>query len=290
MANSIELFKKYIDKLDAVYKYASKTAVLDTSDNLVTPGLNAGEFIIPKITMDGLANYSRNSGYTNGDVTLTNETVKADFDRGRSFNIDRYDNAETAGVAFGTLSSEFIRTKVVPELDAYRMAKYAAKAGASKTGTLADGAAVITALRTAMTAMNDLEVPEETRYLFITSALLDAIRDLDTTKSRAVIEDFGGRVVTIPQSRFYTVIDQYDGTTTGETAGGYIKDATHGQNINFMILEKGAVIQHANNTVNKVISPDDNQDADAWKFCYRSYGIASVYENKTAGIYLHSVA
>jgi hypothetical protein len=290
MANSIALFKKYIDKLDAVYKYASKTSVLDTSDNLVTPGLNAGEFIIPKITMDGLANYSRNSGYTKGDVNLTNETVKADFDRGRSFNIDRYDNAETAGVAFGTLSSEFIRTKVVPELDAYRMAKYAAKAGTSKTGTLADGAAVITALRTAMTAMNDLEVPEETRYLFITSALLDAIRDLDTTKSRAVIEDFGGRVVTIPQSRFYTVIDQYDGATAGETAGGYIKDATSGQNINFMIIEKGAVIQHANNTVNKVISPDDNQDADAWKFCYRSYGIASVYENKTAGIYLHSVA
>ena len=33
-----------------------------------------------------------------------------------------------------------------------------------------------------------------------------------------------------------------------------------------------------------------NPDADAWKFGYRTVGIADVYENKLAGIYCHAKA
>ena len=76
MPNSIALFKKYSDLLDEVYKVSSKSSVLDIDGTLVQAGANANEIIIPKISMDGLADYSRNSGYVNGDVTLTNETVK----------------------------------------------------------------------------------------------------------------------------------------------------------------------------------------------------------------------
>ena len=118
MANAITKFKKYIDKLDEVYKQSSKTAILDGDISLVSAGANANEIVIPKLQMDGLADYSRNSGYVSGDVTLTNETVQFNYDRGRKFNVDAMDNEETAGVAFGKLSSEFIRSKVVPEVDA----------------------------------------------------------------------------------------------------------------------------------------------------------------------------
>ena len=48
--------------------------------------------------MQGLADYSRNSGYVQGDVTLTNETVKCNFDRGRRFTVDTMDDLETAGL------------------------------------------------------------------------------------------------------------------------------------------------------------------------------------------------
>ena len=114
MANSITLFKKYIDKLDEVYKQASLTADLDADSTLVQAGANANEIIIPKMSMDGLGNYSRSSGYAQGDVTLTNETVQFNYERGRKFGVDRQDNAETAGVAFGRLGAEFTRTKAVP--------------------------------------------------------------------------------------------------------------------------------------------------------------------------------
>lgn len=114
MANSITKFKKYIDKLDEVYKQASLSGDLDADSSLVQAGANTNEIVIPKMSMDGLGNYSRNDGYIQGSVTLTNETVQFNYDRGRKFNIDVMDNEETAGVAFGRLASEFLRVKVVP--------------------------------------------------------------------------------------------------------------------------------------------------------------------------------
>ena len=101
--------------------------------------------------------------------------------------------------------------------------------------------------------------------------------------------DSFAKVVKVPQSRFYTAIELNDGTTEGETAGGY-KKATAGKDINFMIIQKSAVIQYPKHTVNKVISPEENQTDDSWMFFFRAYGLADVYENKVAGIYLHHKA
>lgn len=286
MPNSIALFKQYVTLLDEVYKAAALTSALDGASELVKQGANANELVIPKISMDGLADYSRNGGYVSGDVTLTNETVTCNFDRGRMFTVDNLDNAESAGIAYGRLASEFIRTKVVPELDAFRIAQYASASGISTTtaADLSTGAAVVAALRTAVNTFDEDEVPTDQRYLYITPTLYGLIKDLDTTKSKQVLE--GLNVVPTPQSRMYTAITQKDGTTSGQEAGGYAK-ASGAKNINFLLVHKPAVIQFQKHIAPKVVTPEQNQDADAWKFGYRNVGIADVYENKVAGIYLH---
>ena len=291
MANSITLFKKYIDLLDEVYKQSSMTSMLDGDTSLVRAGANTNEIIIPKISMDGLADYSRNSGYVKGDVTLTNETVKFNYDRGRKFSVDNMDNEETAGLAFGKLSSEFIRTKVVPEMDAFRFATYAGTAGISKAtaATLADGTAVLAALVAAQSKMDEDEVPYENRILFITPTLYNMVNAVDTNKSKEVLSSFS-KIQKVPQTRFYTTIDLLDGTSDNELAGGYKKNATSGKDINFMVIHKDALMQYPKHTVNKVVSPEENQTDDGWMFFYRAYGLADVYENKTAGIYLHNKA
>ena len=297
MANSIALFKQYVPLLDEVYKEASKTAVLDGNPELARAGANANELIIPMLDMQGLGDYSRNDGYVSGDVTLTNQTVPCNFDRGRMFMVDNMDNAESAGLAFGMLAGEFIRTKVVPELDAFRFATYAGKTGISKVSagaTLANGGDVITALRAGTNQMDEDEVPTTERYLFITPTLYNLVQNIDTTKSKAVMDSFAA-VTKVPQSRFYTAIDLKDGIDhTGddepgsdETAGGYAK-ASGGKNINFMVIHKPAVIQFSKHVVNKIITPEQNQTSDGWMFFYRAYGLADVYENKLAGIYLHA--
>lgn len=292
MANAITLAKQFVPILDEVYKMASLTAKLDGASDLVRAGANANELIIPKLSMQGLAAYSRNAGYVSGDVTLTNETVTCNFDRGRMFQVDSMDDLETAGIAFGRLAGEFIRTQVVPELDAFRFAQYASTTGISKVttpATLADGAAVVAALRKGITAMDEAEVPLDDRHLFITPTLYGMVQDMDTAKSREVLARFAS-ITQVPQTRFYTAITQYDGTTSGQTAGGYIKDATSGCDINFMIVHKPAVIQFEKHVAPKIITPELNQTADAYKFGYRNVGIADVYDNKLAGIYLHNKA
>lgn len=288
MPNNIELFKQYVPLLDEVYKLASLTSVLDGAAELARAGANANELIIPKMDMSGLADYSRNSGYVDGEVTLTNESVKCNFDRGRMFTIDTLDNAETAGIAYGRLASEFIRTKVVPELDAFRLAKYASVEGiGSAAGDLTTGANVITALRAAKNEMSEAEVPENERYLFITPTLYGMIQDLDSNKSKAAVEGFAG-IIQVPQSRFYTAILQRTGAGD-QAAGGYTK-AEGAKDINFMIVHKPAVIQFQKHVAPKVITPDANQSSDGWKFGYRNVGIADAYENKVAGIYAHTKA
>lgn len=288
MANNITKFKKYIEMLDEVYQVSSLTSKLDSDSTLAKAGANANEIVIPKISMDGLADYSRNSGYVTGDVDLTMETVQFNYDRGRKFNIDAMDNEETVGMAFGKLSSEFIRTKVVPEIDAFRFSTYASISGISKVATpaaLSTGADVIAALRVATNKMDEDEVPYEGRNLYITPTLKGLIDDLDTTKSKEVLSRFSS-ISLVPQTRFYTAIELKDGTSENELAGGYAK-ASGAHNINFMVLRSDALMQYPKHAVNKIFSPEQNQDADAWIFCYRGYGLADVYENKVAGIYLH---
>lgn len=299
MANSITTFKKYIDLIDDVYKENAKTAILDGDNSLVQAGSNAHEIVIPKISMDGLGDYSRNGGYVDGDVTVSNETVEFNYDRGRAFTVDAMDNEETAGVAFGRLAGEFIRVKVVPELDAFRFAKYAGISGISKVAagaTLSTGADVIAALRAGTTKMDEDEVPAEDRHLFLTPTLYGFVQDMDTTKSREVMSRFAD-ITLVPQSRFYTAITLYDGKTdtssqdsgVNQKPGGFVK-ASAAKDINFMIIHKPAILQYTKHTVTKVITPEENQTADAWKFPYRAYGLADVYKNKVAGIYLHHKA
>jgi hypothetical protein len=287
MPNAIELATQFVPILDDVYRLASLTSKLDGNPELVRAGANANELIIPMLSMQGLGDYSRNGGYVDGDVTMVNETRKCNFDRGRMFNVDTMDNLETAGIAFGRLAGEFIRTKVVPELDAFRFATYCGAAGVSSAAAvLASGADVIAALRAATNKMDEDEVPYEDRHLFITPTLKGLVDDLDTTKSKEVLARFAD-VTLVPQTRFYTAIDQYDGKTSGEEAGGFIKDATSGKNINFLILQKSALIQFEKHVAPKIIAPEQNQDADGYKFGYRNVGIADVYKNKLAGVYVH---
>lgn len=294
MPNNITFFKRYTNLLDEVYQNASVTSMLDMNGATVRMGTNANEIVIPKISMDGLGDYSRNSGYAQGSVTLTHETVKFNYDRGRRFTVDAMDDEETAGVAFGSLSSEFIRTKAAPEQDAFRFATYASVSGisAATPASLTDAAAVLAALIASQNKMDEDEVPTTERYLFITPTLYNLVQNIDTTKSKAVMDSFAA-VTKVPQTRFYTAIDLKDGVDhTGssgadETAGGFEKAAA-GKNINFMVIHKPAVIQFNKHVVNKIITPEQNQTSDGWMFFYRSYGLADVYENKLAGIYLHA--
>lgn len=284
--NRIMLASRYSGLMNDLYAQSAKTAVLESDAALAREGANANEIVVPSLSMDGLADYSRNDGYVKGSVTLTWSTVRFNYERGRMFEVDSMDDEETQNIAFGRLAGEFLRTQAVPELDAFRFAQIASTNGISKVqGTFTDGEEVIAALRTAVSALDEAEVPDEDRILFISPEVMGMIEDMDTTKSRSVLSSFAA-IVNVPAGRFFTAVTLYDGTSSGEEDGGFAK-AANGKDINFLIVHKPAVLMFTKHLLSKIIPPENNPDSDAWRYAYRSYGLCSVFRNKTAGIYLH---
>lgn len=288
MGNNIVLAKNYVSLLDEVYKNASVTADLIAAPELVRAGSNAKSVLYPMISVNGLGDYDRNSGYTDGSVNVNWEEITFSYDRGTKISVDTMDNQESFNIAFGRAGAELIRTKVVPEGDAYTFAKIAGCEGiSSAAGSFADGEAFLKAVMDAQSKMDEDEVPFEGRILYVTPTLMNMVAQLDTTKSREILDGFS-KVVKVPQTRFYTKIELLDGKTTEELDGGY-KKAADGNNINFMIVHKPAIIKIDKHVVSNVISPESNPNADSYILKYRKYGEVDVMKNKRAGIYMSYV-
>ena len=244
-----------------------------------------------------MGDYSRSTGYPAGDVTVTWEALKLTEERGKEMSIDRMDDEETLGQAFGMAMNEFIRLHVAPEVDAYRFAKYASTTGISTTtgAALTTGTDVLAAIDTATKTLDGNEVPDD-RILYVSTNLKPLLMGAlsrewgsEGTVSRVLNGYNDMPIVYVPQSRFYTKITLNDGSS----AWGYAKDTTSeakGVDINFMMISKSAVLQATKMALPKVFTPDENQTKDAWKFQYRLYHDALVYDNKASGIYLHKSA
>jgi len=294
MANSIDLVTKFQPILDEVYKAASLTAVMDAPTKPVEfAGANVVK--VMKTSIVGLGTYSRATGYPAGDVTVTWESLTLATERGRKLTIDRMDNDETLGMAFGTVVGEFLRTKVVPEVDAYRFAKYASwgSIGAATPATLTASTA-LAAIDTAAVVLDEAEVPPEGRLLYVSAtvkkmidtAVTRMLMGTDAVVDRRLKMLDNMTIIPVPQTRFYTAIT-LDAGASG-SAGSYSKGA--GKDINFMLLHPSAVLQAMKHDNLKIFDPDVNQTSDGWLVEYRLYHDAFVYENKVAGVYVHNKA
>jgi len=294
MANSIALASRFQPILDEVYKYASITSFMD---GLTKPIENGGvaEVKIFKISMVGLGTYSRTTGYPIGDVTGTWETITLLAERGREFSIDRMDNEETFGMAFGKLAGEFIRTWVAPEVDAYRFAKYAGAVGINKaTPATLTSATVMAAIDVAQATLDSYEVPREGRVLFVSAevsgfinAAVSRVLANESSVDKRVTTLDGTRIVVVPAGRFNVLVTLNAGATS--SAGGFAATTGGtGQVINFILMDPNARDQATKHANLKIFTPEENQDMDAWKVQYRLYHDAWCYENKVKGIYLHA--
>lgn len=288
MSNNISLAEKFLPVIDDIYKKQSVTQVLDNDTQVNFVGANKVQVL--KTATTGLGDYSRADGYPKGDVTATWETMTLSVERGKELSIDRMDNEETLGMAFGAVTGSFMREWVVPEIDVYRFAKYASSNGITKTSGTLTAENILTAIDEAKKQMDADEIPEEGRILFVNS-------DLQLLLNQSVSRSYGSdaavntimgayngmKVVYVPASRFVTKVDLADGAT----ATGF-KKADDAENINFMLVYPGSVLQVQKFAMPKIFTPDENQDKDMWKFQFRLYHDCFVYENKAKGIYVNT--
>lgn len=287
MPNSIAFARNYVSVIDEVYQGAGVSGVLNSGRRMVRAGHNAKEVMLPKISVTGLGDYTRNVGYKTGAITYEFETKTFNYDRGIRLFADVMD-VEEAGVndCFVEAGAELMRTQVAPEADAFTFAQIASHTGVTvNTEDLSEAEAVdvLKALREITSAMDEKQVTLGSRYLFISPTLKGVLDDYsyaNPTMSNRVLERFA-RVVEVPQVRFYTAID----LKSGDTEFGYAKAAT-GKAINFMVVEKSAVIKFDKHVASRVFSPDELEALDSYMMKYRKYGIVELFDNKLDGVYV----
>ena len=286
MANQIAAIKNYTDVLDKVYQKASVSGCLASGGRMVRAGRNAKEIMVPKISVSGLGDYTRNVGYKTGSITFDYETKTFNYDRGIKLLADVMD-VEEAGVldCFVAAGSELMRTQVAPEADAFTFAEIAGHAGVdseAKSYADAEAADLLKDLRAVTNDMDELEVSEGGRILFITPTLKGVLDDFSLVNpnlSKHVLTRFS-RIVEVPQRRFYSKIDLLSGEAE---QFGYAK-AADGKAINWMVVEKSAVIKFDKHVASRVFSPDELENLDSYMRKYRKYGIVELLDNKLDGV------
>ena len=330
MANKIASAKNYTTILDAVYQREAVSNVLNSPARLMRAGKNAKEIMIPKISVTGLGDYTRNVGYKTGSIDFSYETKAFGYDRGIKLLADVMD-VEEAGVmdCFVQAGAELQRTQVAPEADAYTFAQIAGHEGVEVSGDdLADAEAVdvLAKLRAVTNEMDEAQVSTGSRILFITPTLKGTLDDYslaNPTRSNRVLERFS-RIVEVPQARFWTHIDLLSGAgdqfgyaralgshyktkdadvVTGKTyytrdgdifepvgspakgsLASYYELVGAGRPINFMVVERSAVIKFDKHVASRVFSPDELENLDSYMMKYRKYGIVELFDNKLAGV------
>lgn len=294
ISNSIGLAAEYLPLLDEIYKAESKTAILDTAQDRVRWDQTTGSFYMFETDMVGLGDYSRNGGFVRGDVTASWRQYTPQYDRARQFVVDRLDDQQSMGLAFGTLAGEFMRLKVTPEVDAIRFRDYSKNAADSmKTAeSISTGSGAVAAIDLGTEKLDDAEVPYEGRILFVNPAMYRLIKagitrmvmndENDINYNIEMYNDM--RVITVPSGRFNTAItlaqpDAHDG------AGGY---TATGSTINFMIVHPSAIMQSTVLYSPRIFSPEVFQEANAWAYDFRLAHGAWVKHQKTNGIYVNA--
>lgn len=300
MSNSLAFSSTMMSELDKAVVQKPVTGFF-ADNGLKARFVGAKTVIIPELEVSGLGDYDRDSGFVGGTITVSNTPVVLSMDRGRSFQLDREDNDET-GIAdlAGQIMGEFVRTKVVPEVDAYclsKLASYAVTKSQTVTGTPASQA--YSMLCNAIGKVQDAVGYDEELVAFVDSTMWKALQTTAELERVLTVSDFkkgemtthvtsvnGVAILPVPDSRMKTAYEFYDGTTSGEEAGGFVADE-NADAIGLLVMPKHAASLVKKTDQVRTFDPTQNLNADAWKFDYRLYYDLFIRNSMAAGIYAY---
>ena len=92
-------------------------------------------------------------------------------------------------------------------------------------------------------------------------------------------------IISTPSNRMYTAITIYDGKTSGQEKGGYVKGTT-AKDINFFVCPRTTPIAVTKQDIMRIFDPTINQKLNAWQMDYRRFHDIWVLDNKLDSIYL----
>lgn len=276
--NSIENTTRYTAELDKMF--AQKSATGFFADNaLATKFVGAKTVIIPDVDFQGLADYDRDTGFSRGAITVSNASYTMAMDRARSLQIDREDMDET-GIAnlAGQILGEYVRTKVVPECDAYVISKLAGLSQSRANTLEGDMEAPFETLINLINEVQAVVGYDEELVAFIDSHVYAILQNSAEISRMITVSDFkqgdvnlkvkslnGVTLIPVVSERMKTAY-----TFQNNAAGGFVP-ADNAHNIYMLVCpKKGAHLVKKTENM-RIFTPEQNLDADAFKFDYRIY-------------------
>ena len=284
--NSIENATRYSTELDKMF--AQKSATGFFADNaLAAKFVGAKTVIIPDVDFQGLADYDRDTGFTKGAITVANTSYTMAMDRARSLQIDREDMSET-GIAnlAGKILGEYVRTKVVPECDAYVISKLAGLAATRANLINGNTAKPYEALCSLINEVQSVVGYDEELVAFVDSYMYAALQNTAEISRMITVSDFkqgditlkvksinGVAIIPVVSERMKTAYT----FNSGET-GGFIP-AANAREVYMLVCPKSGAHLVKKTEKMRIFTPEQNIDADAYKFDYRIY--YDVFVNKS---------
>lgn len=264
--------------------------------------VGAKTVMIPEMNVSGLGNYDRDTGFVSGTVSVSATPFTLAMDRGRSFQLDREDHDES-GVAdlAGQILGEFVRTQVVPEVDAYvlsKLAGYAVTKNQTVTGTPATEA--LKMLQKSIAAAQNAIGYDEELVAFVDGTMWQALQSSSDLSRMLVTSDFrkgelntrvnsynGVAILPVPDSRMKTAYTFNDGTTEGQEDGGFVPTDS-AKSIGLLLIPRRAASLIKKTEQVRCFDPAHNLQADAWKMDYRLYYDVVLKNSLAKGIYTYT--
>ncbi len=281
--NSIENAVKYSSELDKMF--AQKSATGFFADNaMATKFVGAKTVIIPDVDYEGLADYDRDTGFSKGAITVSNTSYTMAMDRARSLQIDREDMDET-GIAnlAGKILGEYVRTKVVPECDAYVLSKLAGLAVSRANTVDGDTDRPFETLIKLINEVQSVVGYDEELVAFVDSYMFAALQNSTEISKMITVSDFKQgelslKVKSINGIALIPVVSERMKTAYTFGSNGF-KPALNSHEIYMLVCPKAAAHLVKKTENMRIFTPEQNIDADAYKFDYRIY--YDVFVNKS---------
>ena len=275
--NTLEFATKFAGELDKMIVQKAVTGFF-ADNTLRAKFVGAKTVIIPDIDFVGLADYDRDNGFSKGKMTVAHTSYELTQDRARSLQIDREDMDET-GVAnlAGQIMGEYIRTKVVPEMDAYTLSKLAGIAvekANTKTLDLAKVYAQFVELVNGVQAKAGFDAE---LVAFVNADVYAAFMNSTEIQKHITISDFKQGEINLKVKKINDVVlipvadDRMKTAYEDDSTNGGLKPTSTAKNIGMLVLPKNSASLVKKSEKIRVFEPDTNQDADAYKFDYRVY-------------------
>lgn len=275
MANNIALQTLIAEALDKKLVASSQTSAMEA--NAAGIKYNGGnKFQFAKITFGDVEDldYDRNSGFSNGSVTLEYETKTFKKDWGKSFMIDAMDVDESNFIPTATkVLNDFEETVLAPAVDEFRFAEIKALAEANTalgatvgSYTVADTGVLKTLRGSINTALTGTGLSESNLVAYVSRTFYNALtNDKDVQK-----------VVNINGS----AIDLNSNVKTVDGVELHVVDDTRMAGTAYIVMDKKAPIAIVKHEVQKIITPAENQTADAYRINVRFYHTLEIKDNE----------